>query len=58
MRNDRRSAMDQWGRDPADALVTEPASGLDSLASPMPSGAARVRRGAGRGGSAVDPAGR
>jgi enoyl-CoA hydratase len=56
LRNDRRSAMDQWGRTLADALVVETELGLDSLADPdAASGAAGFTAGAGRGGSAVDP---
>jgi enoyl-CoA hydratase len=56
IRNDRRSAMDQWGRTLSDALVAETELGLDSLASPdAVSGAAGFAAGAGRSGSAVDP---
>ncbi len=56
LRNDRRSALGQWGRTLPDALVAETELGLDSLASPdAASGAAGFAAGAGRGGSAVHP---
>jgi len=56
LRNDRRSALDQWGLTPAEALAAETRLGLDSLASSdASSGAARFAAGAGRGGSVVDP---
>jgi len=57
LRNDRRSAMGQWGLTQADALVAETRLGLDSLASPdAASGAAGFAAGAGRSGSTVDHA--
>jgi enoyl-CoA hydratase len=58
LRNDRRSALAQWGLSTADAMVVETRLGLDSLASPdAATGAVRFTAGAGRGGSTVDPAG-
>ncbi len=58
LRNDRRSALDQWGLSTAEALVAETVLGLDSLASPdAASGPARFAGGAGRSGSTVEPAG-
>jgi enoyl-CoA hydratase len=52
LRNDRRSAHDQWGLSPADALRHEFALGLETLATAeAAAGAERFRRGAGRHGS-------
>ena len=52
MRNDRRSAIDQWNRSVTDALVHETRLGLASLASGEAlEGAARFSSGAGRGGT-------
>jgi enoyl-CoA hydratase len=57
MRNDRRSAMDQWGLSEADALVVEFRLGRDSLRSPdASSGPARFAAGAGRAGTTVEGA--
>lgn len=56
LRNDRRSAMGQWGLTLSDALVAETELGLDSLMSPdAAAGATSFAAGAGRSGSAVDP---
>jgi len=56
MRNDRRSALAQWGLPMADALRSEFRFGIDSLASPdAASGPARFSSGEGRRGSTVDP---
>jgi enoyl-CoA hydratase len=58
LRNDRRSAVDQWGLTTVAAMVNETRLGLDSLASTdAADGAVRFAAGAGRGGSTVDPAG-
>jgi enoyl-CoA hydratase len=55
LRNDRRSALAQWGLSTADAMRTEIRFGLSSLSSPdAASGALRFAEGAGRGGAAVD----
>ena len=57
LRNDRRSALEQWGLPVPAALAAETAWGLASLASPDAlAGAARFAGGAGRGGSGVAPA--
>jgi enoyl-CoA hydratase len=54
LRNDRRSALDQWGLSVEDALRTEFRYGLDSLASPdAAAGATRFSSGGGRGGSVL-----
>ncbi len=59
LRNDRLSALAQWGLSTADAMRTEVRFGLASLASPdAASGAAGFAGGAGRGGAAVDVTGR
>ena len=56
MRNDRRSALDQWNLSVPDALLHETRLGIDSLRSGEAlEGAARFADGAGRGGSTVDP---
>jgi enoyl-CoA hydratase len=58
LRNDRRSAFEQWGLTTVDAMVNETRLGLDSLASSEAAeGARRFAAGAGRRGSLVDPAG-
>jgi enoyl-CoA hydratase len=58
LRNDRRSAVEQWGLTTVDAMVNETRWGLDSLASSEAAdGAVRFAAGAGRSGSLVDPAG-
>ena len=58
LRNDRRSAVDQWDRPVPDALLHETRLGLDSLRSGEAlDGATRFRSGAGRGGTTVTPAG-
>ncbi len=55
MRNDRRSALAQWGQPEADAMGTELRLGLDSLSSPdAAAGASGFASGAGRHGSGVD----
>ncbi len=55
LRNDRLSALSQWGLPMADALATETRFGLDSLASPdAVSGPQRFATGAGRGGATID----
>lgn len=52
LRNDRRSAIDQWSLTGTDALAHETRLGLDSLASgDAVAGATRFAAGAGRGGS-------
>lgn len=52
LRNDRRSAIDQWGRSVPDALLHETRLGLDSLRSGEAlEGAARFAGGVGRGGA-------
>jgi len=54
MRNDRLSAIAQWGSSVAEAMATETRFGLDSLASGEAlEGAARFAGGAGRGGTTV-----
>jgi enoyl-CoA hydratase len=54
LRNDRQSALAQWGLPIGEALPAETRWGLASLASPEAgAGAARFAAGAGRGGSAV-----
>jgi enoyl-CoA hydratase len=54
LRNDRRSAVDQWSLSVPDALLHETRLGLDSLASGEAlEGAARFADGVGRGGSSV-----
>ena len=54
MRNDRLSAIAQWGLPAAEALITETRFGLDSLASGEAlEGAARFAGGAGRNGATV-----
>jgi enoyl-CoA hydratase len=59
MRNDRQSALAQWGCSEEDAIRTELRLGRDSLASPdAASGATRFAGGAGRSGSSVDRADR
>jgi enoyl-CoA hydratase len=56
MRNDRRSALDQWNLPVPDALLHETRLGIDSLHSGEAlEGATRFASGAGRGGSTVDP---
>jgi enoyl-CoA hydratase len=56
MRNDRRSAIDQWDLSVPEALLHETRLGIDSLrAGEALEGAARFAGGAGRGGSTVDP---
>jgi enoyl-CoA hydratase len=56
LRNDRMSALTQWGLSTADALRHETRWGLKSLSSPdAAAGAARFEGGAGRSGSAVVP---
>ena len=58
LRNDRRSAVDQWDLPVPDALLQETRLGLDSLRSgEAVDGATRFRSGAGRGGTTVSPAG-
>src|SRR5664280_2717391 len=58
LRNDRRSAVEQWGRSLPDALLVETRYGLASLASGEAlDGAARFTGGSGRGGSTVPSAG-
>ncbi|MGH9080695.1 MAG: crotonase/enoyl-CoA hydratase family protein [Acidimicrobiales bacterium] len=58
MRNDRLSALAQWGQPVGEAMGTELRLGLDSLASPQAAAGARgFASGAGRHGSTVDPAG-
>jgi enoyl-CoA hydratase len=58
LRNDRRSAVDQWSLTEAEALAAETRLGLDSLRSgEAVAGAARFAGGAGRGGVAVTPSG-
>lgn len=58
MRNDRRSAVDQWSLSVPDALLHESRLGLDSLRSgEAVAGATRFTSGAGRGGSTVAPSG-
>ncbi|HEV3366550.1 MAG TPA: crotonase/enoyl-CoA hydratase family protein [Acidimicrobiales bacterium] len=55
LRNDRRSALAQWGRSTADAMQVEFHFGMASLTSPdASSGPLRFARGAGRGGAVVD----
>ena len=57
LRNDRRSAVGQWGLTTVAAMVNETRLGLDSLASSdAADGAVRFAAGAGRRGSPVDPA--
>jgi len=57
LRNDRRSALDQWGLSTAAAMVVETRLGLESLASPdAAAGPAGFAAGSGRRGAAVDPA--
>lgn len=52
LRNDLRSTRGQWGSSPMDALMTETAIGLETLASPETiKGALRFVGGAGRGGA-------
>jgi enoyl-CoA hydratase len=54
LRNDRRSAIDQWDRSVPEALLHETRLGLDSLASGEAlEGAGRFAAGAGRGGTTV-----
>ncbi len=54
LRNDRLSALAQWGLSTEDALRSEFRYGLDSLTSPdVAAGATRFSSGAGRGGAAV-----
>jgi enoyl-CoA hydratase len=56
MRNDRRSALDQWNLSVPEALLHETRLGIDSLRSgEAVEGATRFSAGAGRGGSTVDP---
>jgi enoyl-CoA hydratase len=56
MRNDRRSAIDQWDLSVPDALLAETRYGLDSLRSgEAVAGATRFVGGAGRGGATVAP---
>ncbi len=56
MRNDRRSALDQWNLSVPDAILHETRLGIDSLHSGEAlEGATRFASGAGRGGSTVDP---
>ncbi len=56
LRNDRRSALDQWNLSVGDALRSEYRYGLSSLASPdAAAGATRFSSGAGRGGTVVGP---
>jgi enoyl-CoA hydratase len=58
LRNDRRSALAQWGQPVVEAMGTELRLGLDSLASPdAAAGGLGFASGAGRHGSVVDPAG-
>jgi enoyl-CoA hydratase len=58
LRNDRRSAVDQWNLSVTDALLLETRLGLDSLRSgEAVAGATRFTGGAGRGGSTVTPPG-
>ncbi|GAB20001.1 putative enoyl-CoA hydratase [Gordonia effusa NBRC 100432] len=54
MRNDRRSARDQWGDDEESALRREFAIGMSSLMADGVGGAARFAAGKGRGGSFDD----
>ena len=55
MRNDRTSAMAQWGLSTSDAMTVETRLGLDSLRSPDAStGPSRFAAGAGRAGTVVD----
>ena len=55
MRNDRRSALDQWSLDEPSALMHETSLGLETIASgETRAGAARFRDGRGRGGSFTD----
>ena len=54
LRNDRASAMAQWGLSTADAIRTETRLGLASLASPeAATGQRSFAHGAGRGGAAL-----
>jgi enoyl-CoA hydratase len=56
LRNDRMSALSQWGLSTQEAMRAETRWGLESLASPDAAmGAARFASGAGRSGSTVDP---
>jgi len=56
MRNDRRSALAQWGLDERDALALEARFGRDTIASgETAAGAARFAAGAGRHGSFSEP---
>ncbi len=56
LRNDRRSALAQWGQPVAEAMGLELRLGLDSLASPdLAAGTRRFASGAGRHGAVVDP---
>jgi enoyl-CoA hydratase len=56
LRNDRRSALDQWGLSTEEAMRSEIRLGLDSLASPdAAAGPLGFATGAGRGGTAVEP---
>jgi enoyl-CoA hydratase len=58
MRNDRRSAVDQWSLSVPDALLLETRLGLDSLRSgEAVAGATRFAAGAGRSGSTIAPPG-
>jgi enoyl-CoA hydratase len=58
LRNDRRSAVDQWSLSESEALAAETRLGLESLRSgEAVTGAARFAGGAGRGGVAVTPSG-
>lgn len=58
LRNDRRSAREQWHRALPDTLLVETRLGLDSLRSgEAVEGAARFTSGAGRGGTTVPPVG-
>ncbi len=58
MRNDRFSALAQWGQSVEEAMHTELRVGLDSLASPDAAAGSRgFASGAGRHGSVVGPAG-
>jgi enoyl-CoA hydratase len=58
LRNDRRSALAQWGLSTADAMQVEFRLGMASLTSPdASSGPLRFARGAGRGGAVVDAGG-
>ena len=51
LRNDRLSALGQWGLPEGDALAEEFALGMHSLVADAREGAARFRDGEGRGGA-------